>query len=96
MKALEAETGGAVDLVPNIESAAGLLNAYAITKERASGWSRLVGERGHSGQPRCRAQPPRRRACLRPQPLPGRMPRCGCRGVIDCPYTFSDVEVRRG
>jgi citrate lyase subunit beta / citryl-CoA lyase len=32
VKALEAETGGAVDLVPNVESAAGLLNTYAIAK----------------------------------------------------------------
>ena len=32
VKALEAETGGAVDLVPNIETAAGLLNTFAIAK----------------------------------------------------------------
>ena len=32
VKALEAETGGAIDLVPNIETAAGLLNTYSIGK----------------------------------------------------------------
>jgi citrate lyase subunit beta / citryl-CoA lyase len=91
LKALEAETGGAVDLVPNIESAAGLRNAYAIAKASKRVVAMLVASEDMAvdlGAVRSRGG--RELAYVRSRFL------LECRAArveaIDCPYTFSDVE----
>jgi citrate lyase subunit beta / citryl-CoA lyase len=91
VKALEAETGGAVALVPNVESAAGLLNSYAIAKASVRVAALLLAsedmvadlgtERSRQGLELAYA---RSRFLVE----------CRAAGVepIDCPYTFSDVK----
>jgi citrate lyase subunit beta/citryl-CoA lyase len=91
VKALEAETGGAIALVPNLESAAGLLNSYAIAKASARVAALLLAsedmvadlgtERSRQGLELAYA---RSRFLVE----------CRAAGVeaIDCPYTFSDVK----
>jgi citrate lyase subunit beta / citryl-CoA lyase len=91
VKALEAETGGAVDLVPNIETAAGLLSAYAIAKagKRVAAML-LASEDMVADLGTARTRRGAELAYVR-----GRfLVECRAAGVeaIDCPYTFSDVE----
>jgi citrate lyase subunit beta / citryl-CoA lyase len=90
VKALEAETGGAVDLVPNIETAAGLLSAYAIAKagKRVAAML-LASEDMVADLGTARTRRGAELAYVR-----GRfLVECRAAGVeaIDCPYTFSDV-----
>ena len=96
VRALEQATGGAVELVPNIETAAGLLRACDIARASPRVSAHAGRERGHGRRPRHRAQPRRRGARLRARALPASS--AAPRGVeaIDCPYTFSDVEGRGG
>jgi citrate lyase subunit beta/citryl-CoA lyase len=91
VKALEAETGGAVDLVPNVESAAGLLNTYSIAKASKRVVAMLVASEdmvADLGTARSRGG--RELAYVRSRFLV----ECRAAGAeaIDCPYTFSDVE----
>ena len=91
VQALEAATGGAFDLVPNIETAAGLLNTVAIAKASKRVIALLVAsedmvadlgtERSRGGEELAYV---RARFLLE----------CRAAGVeaIDCPYTFSDVK----
>jgi citrate lyase subunit beta/citryl-CoA lyase len=91
VRALEQATGGAVDLVPNVETAAGLLNACAIGKASKRVIAMLVAsedmvadlgaERSRSGE---------ELAYVRERFLV----ECRAAGVeaIDCPYTFSDLK----
>ena len=91
MKALEAETGGAVDLVPNIESAAGLLHTYSIARASKRVVAMLVASEdmvADLGTARSRSG--EELAYVRSRFL------VECRAArveaIDCPYTFSDVK----
>jgi citrate lyase subunit beta / citryl-CoA lyase len=89
--ALEKATGGAVELVPNVETAAGLLNAFQIGKASARVSALLLAsedmvadlgtERSRKGE---------ELAYVRARFLV----ECRAAGVeaIDCPYTFSDVK----
>src|SRR2546430_1033629 len=91
VQALEQATGGAVELVPNVESAEGLLRAYQIAKASKRVSALLVASedmvadlgtrRSRSGQ---------ELAYVRARFLV----ECRAAGVeaIDCPYTFSDVK----
>jgi citrate lyase subunit beta/citryl-CoA lyase len=91
LKALEAETGGAVDLVPNIETAAGLLSAYAIAKagKRVAAML-LASEDMVADLGTARTRRGAELAYVRSRFLV----ECRAAGVeaIDCPYTFGDVE----
>jgi citrate lyase subunit beta/citryl-CoA lyase len=91
LRALEAATGSAVDLVPNIETAAGLLNTYAIAKASKRVAAMLVASEdmvASLGAVRTRGGAElnyvRARFLLE----------CRAAGVeaIDCPYTFSDLK----
>ena len=91
VKALEAETGGAVDLVPNIETAAGLLNTFAIAKASKRVVAMLVASEDMAADlGAARSRGGRELAYVRSRFL------LECRAAhveaIDCPYTFSDVE----
>jgi citrate lyase subunit beta/citryl-CoA lyase len=91
VKALEAETGGAVDLVPNVETAFGLLNTYAIARASKRVSALLVASAdmvADLGTARSRGG--RELAYVRARFLL----ECRAAGVeaIDCPYTFADVE----
>ena len=91
VRALEQATGGGVDLVPNVETAAGLLNAAAIGRASAKVIAMLVAsedmvadlgaERSRGGE---------ELAYVRARFLV----ECRAAGVeaIDCPYTYSDVK----
>jgi citrate lyase subunit beta / citryl-CoA lyase len=89
--ALERATGGVMDLVPNIESAAGLMSAFAIAKasRRVSAMlvasEDMVADLGTS-----RSRRGEELAYVRARFLV----ECRAAGVeaIDCPYTFSDVK----
>ena len=88
---LEKATGGTVELVPNIESAAGLLNVFSIAKASPKVSALLVAsedmvadlgtERSRGGE---------ELAYVRARFLV----ECRAAGVeaIDCPYTFSDSK----
>jgi citrate lyase subunit beta/citryl-CoA lyase len=91
VKALEAETGGAIDLVPNIESAKGLMKTFDIARASRRVAALLVASEdmvADLGTERSRRGAElgyvRSRFLLE----------CRAAGVeaIDCPYTFSDVE----
>ena len=91
MRALEEETGGEVDLVPNIETAAGLLNAFAIARASKRVVAMLVASEdmvADLGANRSRTG--EELAYVRARFLV----ECRAAGVeaIDCPYTFSDVK----
>jgi citrate lyase subunit beta / citryl-CoA lyase len=91
VKALEAETGGAIELVPNIETAAGLFKTYSIGKASKRVTAMLVASEdmvADLGTARTRGG--RELAYVRSRFLL----ECRAAGVeaIDCPYTFSDVE----
>ncbi|MFL6566832.1 MAG: HpcH/HpaI aldolase/citrate lyase family protein [Burkholderiales bacterium] len=91
VKALEAETGGAVDLVPNIETAAGLLNTYAIATASKRVVAALVASEDMAASlGAARSRRGGELAYARSRFLV----ECRAAGVeaIDCPYTFSDVE----
>jgi citrate lyase subunit beta/citryl-CoA lyase len=89
--ALEKATGGAIGLVPNVETAFGLMNTYAIARASKRTVALLVAsedmvadlgtQRSRKGEELAYA---RSRFLLE----------CRAAGVeaIDCPYTFSDVK----
>jgi len=90
VRALEQATGGAVELVPNVETAAGLLNALQIGKASRKVTAMLVASEdmvADLGTNRSRAG--EELAYVRARFLV----ECRAAGVeaIDCPYTFSDV-----
>ncbi len=91
VKALEAATGGAVDLVPNVETSRGLLNCFAIAKASPRVVAVLMASEdmvADLGTVRTRkgAELAYARARF--------LLECRAAGVeaIDCPYTFSDVK----
>jgi len=92
VKALEKATGGAVELVPNIESARGLLRAFEIAQAspRVSAML-LASEDMVADLGTVRSRGGEELAYVRARFLV----ECRAAGVeaIDCPYTFSD---RRG
>jgi len=91
VKALEAETGGAVDLVPNVETAAGLLNTCAIAKASKRVVAALVASEDMVADlGAARSRRGGELAYVRSRFLV----ECRAAGVeaIDCPYTFSDVK----
>ncbi|HEX2199824.1 MAG TPA: CoA ester lyase [Burkholderiales bacterium] len=91
VKALEAATGGAVDLVPNVETAAGLLNTSSIVKasKRVVG-ALLASEDLVADLGTVRTRKGAELAYARARFL------VECRAAaveaIDCPYTFSDLK----
>jgi citrate lyase subunit beta/citryl-CoA lyase len=91
VKALEAATGGAVDLVPNVETAAGLLNTWSIGKASKRVVALLMASEdmvADLGTVRTRTGA--ELAYVRARFLV----ECRAAGVeaVDCPYTFSDVK----
>jgi citrate lyase subunit beta / citryl-CoA lyase len=91
VKALEAETGAAVALVPNIESAAALLNTFAIARaSRRVAALLLASEDMVADLGTARSRQGIELAYARSRFLL----ECRAAGVeaIDCPYTFSDVD----
>ena len=91
VKALEAETGGAIDLIPNIESAKALIRTYDIARSSRRVVAMLLASEdmvADLGTVRTRGG--RELAYVRSRFLV----ECRAAGVeaIDCPYTFSDVE----
>jgi citrate lyase subunit beta/citryl-CoA lyase len=91
VKALEAETGSAVALVPNVESAAGLLNSYAIAKASPRVAALLLASEDMVADlGTARSRQGLELAYARSRFLV----ECRAAGVeaIDCPYTFSDVK----
>ncbi len=91
VKALEEATGGVVDLVPNIESAAGLVRVSEIAKASKRVTAMLVASEdmvADLGTSRSRGGG--ELAYVRSRFLV----ECRAAGVeaIDCPYTFSDLE----
>jgi citrate lyase subunit beta/citryl-CoA lyase len=91
VKALEDATGGAIDLVPNIESAAGLLKTFDIAKASRRVTAMLVASEdmvADLGTHRSRGG--EELAYVRARFLL----ECRAAGVeaIDCPYTFSDLQ----
>ena len=91
VRALEQATGSVVDLVPNVETAAGLLNACAIGKASKRVIAMLVASEdmvADLGAERSRGGD--ELAYVRARFLV----ECRAAGVeaIDCPYTFSDVK----
>jgi citrate lyase subunit beta/citryl-CoA lyase len=91
VKALEAQTGGAIDLVPNVESARGLMRTYDIARSSSRVIALLLASEdmvADLGTARSRGgkelEYARSRFLLE----------CRAAGVeaIDCPYTFDDVE----
>ena len=91
VKALEQATGGAVELVPNIESARGLLRAFEIAgaSPRVSAML-LASEDLVTDLGTVRSRRGEELAYARARFLV----ECRAAGVeaIDCPYTFSDVK----
>src|SRR5262249_56465155 len=88
---LEAETGGAVALVPNVETAAGLINSCAIAKASKRVVAALVASEDMVADlGAARSRRGGELAYVRSRFLV----ECRAAGVeaIDCPYTFSDVE----
>lgn len=91
VKALEAETGRAIELIPNIESAKGLMRTYDIATASSRVSALLVASEdmvADLGTARSRGG--RELAYVRSRFLL----ECRAAGVeaIDCPYTFSDAE----
>jgi len=89
--ALEKATGGAIELVPNVETAAGLVNAFAIARASPRVSAMLVASEdmvADLGTARTRRG--EELAYVRARFLV----ECRAAGVeaIDCPYTFSDVK----
>jgi len=91
VKALEKATGASIDLVPNVETTAGLLNAFQIGKASPRVSAMLVASEdmvADLGTARSRGG--EELAYVRSRFLV----ECRAAGVeaIDCPYTFSDVK----
>jgi citrate lyase subunit beta / citryl-CoA lyase len=91
VRALEQATGGAVDLVPNVETAAGLMRTFEIAKASPRVIALLVASEdmvADLGTNRSRSGA--ELAYVRSRFLV----ECRAAGVeaIDCPYTFSDVK----
>jgi citrate lyase subunit beta/citryl-CoA lyase len=91
VRALEQATGGAVELVPNVETAAGLVNALQIGKASRKVTAMLVASEdmvADLGAVRSRGG--EELAYVRARFLV----ECRAAGVeaIDCPYTYSDVK----
>jgi citrate lyase subunit beta / citryl-CoA lyase len=88
---LEKATGGAVELVPNVESAAGLLNAFHIARASSRVTALLVASEDMVADlGTARSRKGEELAYVRARFLV----ECRAAGVeaIDCPYTFSDVK----
>jgi citrate lyase subunit beta / citryl-CoA lyase len=89
--ALDKATGGAVELVPNVETAAGLMNAFHIAKASPRVTAMLVASEDMVADlGTARSRRGQELAYVR-----GRfLVECRAAGVeaIDCPYTFSDVK----
>ena len=91
VKALEQATGGAVELVPNIESARGLLRAFDIAGASPRvGAMLLASEDMVADLGTVRSRKGKELAYARARFLV----ECRAAGVdaIDCPYTFSDAR----
>jgi citrate lyase subunit beta/citryl-CoA lyase len=91
VKALEAATGGAVELVPNVETAAGLVNTLAIAKgSKRVAALLLASEDLVADLGTARTRGGEELAYARSRFLV----ECRAAGVeaIDCPYTFSDLK----
>ena len=91
VKSLEAATGGAVDQVPNVESAAGLVNTVSIGKASRRVVALLLASEdmvADLGTVRTRGGAELAYARAR------FLVECRAAGVeaIDCPYTFSDAK----
>jgi citrate lyase subunit beta/citryl-CoA lyase len=91
VRALERATGGAFELVPNVETAAGLINAFQIGKASRKTVAMLVASEdlvADLGTSRSRGGEELAYARQR------FLVECRAAGVeaIDCPYTFSDVR----
>jgi citrate lyase subunit beta / citryl-CoA lyase len=89
--ALEKATGGAMELVPNVETAAGLMNAFAIAKASPRVSAMLVASEDMVADlGTARSRRGEELAYVRARFLV----ECRAAGVeaIDCPYTFSDVK----
>lgn len=91
VKALEQATGGSVELVPNVESARGLLRAYDIARASARVSAMLLASEdmvADLGTVRSRGGEELAYARAR------FLVECRAAGVeaIDCPYTFSDAK----
>ena len=91
VRALEQATGGTVDLVPNVETAAGLMRTYEIAKASRRVIALLVASEdmvADLGTNRSRGG--EELAYVRSRFLV----ECRAAGVeaIDCPYTFSDLK----
>jgi len=94
VKALEEATGGVVELVPNIESAAGLRNAFDIARASARVKAMLVASEDMVAD----LGASRTREGLELAYVRARfLLECRAAGVeaIDAPYTFSDVRGAR-
>jgi citrate lyase subunit beta / citryl-CoA lyase len=91
VRALEQATGGAFDLVPNVETAAGLLNAFQIgTASRKTIAMLVASEDMVADLGTNRSRGGEELAYVRARFLV----ECRAAGVeaIDCPYTFSDAK----
>jgi citrate lyase subunit beta/citryl-CoA lyase len=89
--ALEKATGGAVELVPNVETAAGLLNTFAIAQASPRVSALLVASEDMVADlGTARSRRGEELAYVRARFLV----ECRAAGVeaIDCPYTFSDAK----
>jgi citrate lyase subunit beta/citryl-CoA lyase len=91
VRALDAATGGAVELVPNIESAAGLVRTLEIVRaSKRVGAALVASEDMVADLGAARSRGGEELAYVRQRFLV----ECRAAGVeaIDCPYTFSDVK----
>ena len=91
VKALEKATGGSLELVPNVETAAGLMNTFQIAKASARVSALLVASEDMVADlGTARSRRGEELAYVRSRFLV----ECRAAGVeaIDCPYTFSDVK----
>ncbi len=91
VKALEAATGGAIDLVPNLESAKALMRTFEIAKASTRVIALLVASEDMVADlGTARSRNGEELAYVRARFLV----ECRAAGVeaIDCPYTFSDLK----
>ena len=91
VKALEAATGGAIDLVPNLESAKALMRTFEIAKASTRVTALLVASEDMVADlGTARSRDGLELAYVRARFLV----ECRAAGVeaIDCPYTFSDLK----
>jgi citrate lyase subunit beta/citryl-CoA lyase len=91
VRALQQATGGTIDLVPNVESAAGLMRCYDIAKAS----SRVVALLVASEDMVADLGTERSRGGVELDYVRARfLVECRAAGVeaIDCPYTFSDAK----